>query len=358
MQTEDGLPNVPGVNKRLKPWFFAGYVALCYLFVIGGRECLMRTCAQDLRGIANDVKSKYHEKVMLEKPLPLPGSDSSSPTVRHLSLMCLNCLSAAPPKTADTLNGDGNCLFSVGLTKFPSKRVSLRMLLVPAVVLLFLQVLFGTWKQPVRGILTLSAFSVFCISADTLANGVRGLGYLPSSMVMLVSLFYAALLCWMSYMYDDTRFVEWLRDAAKGPSAHQKLEFLYKYLKDILTAVLALFLAVCITLVWNINSSYDKYYDGIAPIVANMTGFTILATFVGGSGMLALFCPMVGLFADAIVEARSKLDIPAKITEERPAVEHSNNGTDCGAAPPFVEIRDDQGQPGGHAKPSKRRRKK
>jgi hypothetical protein len=170
-----------------------------------------------------------------------------------------------------------------------------------AMVLLFLILLP---RKALRGGLILGTFAISIICVNGISRNFAGLGFWPSVSVLLVAFFYGALFWWIDGIAPD-EFDGLLAAIRTGQGTEKvdKLKLLYDCTKNHLVLVITLFLSVCVTLAWNINTVIKEDYAQVSQSRI-MSGWMIWLVFWGSLGLLGgagrEFARRMGLILEAL----------------------------------------------------------
>ena len=175
--------------------------------------------------------------------------------------------------------------------RFAAKPSNLVLLIPPGVGIIgaVLLLLWVKEPTPIRGFLVFVLFVGTCWIVTSIDGVMRELGSLPSLLVLLSSLLYGALLWFLDIFLNWVRSDQMLEAASRSNAQH---EAAYDYAKFGLKAIVGVFLAVCITLVWNISTFFQTEYREVGIggtltlIVVGLTAWGCLG-FLGWAGVVA-----------------------------------------------------------------------
>jgi len=218
---------------------------------------------------------------------------------------------------------NGYTSLKCGLLEVSSRMPVFFLIMLPGFLVFFLVFMFlrHMVSSNRRGFCVLFSFTSICLLVGSLNNHILGIGWHPSTTVLLTSFFYGALF-WYIVNLSPAEFDENL----KGLSGNtENLRILYDYTKFCWNVIVTLFLGICITLAWNISRVFtqQKYEEsGLAPILIR---HTIWLVFWGSLGLLGFSGTEVFRRLSALVrslrhqsEAEDRVCVKSNIKTKRP----------------------------------------
>lgn len=231
-------------------YIFVLYVTACYLAILVGGAIVDTACYKRIARNLTSLESKG-----IVKRLPLP-----------------------PHLPSDSV------LLQCAQSEFSSEAPKKLLIILPGLFLFLCVLLMRTLLQPgnCRGFLILFAFAVVTIITNSGARYFVGLGFKPTTSILLVAFFSGALFWWIDSFIVPDRFENLL--AGIIPNV-ENLKILYDHNKNCATLMITIFLAICITFVWNVSGIIKEQYTpaGISQI---LTGWIIWITFWPSLGLL------------------------------------------------------------------------
>lgn len=231
-------------------FIFVLYVTACYWAILVGGAIVDTACYKRL---ARNLTSLENEGIV--KRLPLNQHSPSDSVV----LQCAQY-------------------------EFSSKTPKKLLIILPGLFLFLCILLIRTLLQPgsCRGFLILFAFAVITIITHSGARYFVGIGFKPTTYILLVAFFFGGLFWWIDSFIVPGRFENLL--AGITPNA-ENLKILYDHNKNCATLMITIFLAICITFVLKVSGIIKEQYNpaGISQI---LTCWIIWITFWASLGLL------------------------------------------------------------------------
>jgi len=201
-------------------------------------------------------------------------------------------------------------LYKCGDLEFSSRYPSILLLSLPA-VLLFAYVLVVTSRfsrkglsGPVRGFLVFLGFGTICWLAMFWANDMQGLDSDSRVNILMLPIPFFAALFWFLDLFVDPQWFDIRLSGVENDLP--RLKVLYDFNRDTITIVIAVFVALSVTLVWQVSSSIKAPYTTAGvnrPIV-----LWIFALDVWGSvGLVGGICGEIGRRFASIIDAIAKM---------------------------------------------------
>jgi hypothetical protein len=279
---------------------FVLYIAVCFCVIFISKEAISRRCYAILdkkykSGKGDKDESDIRGEIRVSE---LPDEQALLAMIRSGVQGLAGRITRFFSSLRSKVPGETLVFFDVGVSRFTSKKTSYGLFLLFGVfVFIFELIINYVFSSPsmLRGALIFGVFVIICSVLDTWGNYSIGLSPLPSVSILAISFFYGAAFWSMSFYLDNRGFDALLNAAASGKDmavVKDKLNFLYGFERDILTAVMGLFLAVCITLGWQIASAQNEYYK-LSGISRLLTFQVILFGACGSLGFMGLICSRV-----------------------------------------------------------------
>jgi hypothetical protein len=189
-------------------------------------------------------------------------------------------------------------------SRYSSKSMNKILLASPGLLLFFWIILLRRVLSDgkTRGASILFSFAVACILVNMLTRYTSGLGFSPSTSVLMAAFFYGAVFWWIDSIAEKGKFDSLLASVVASPEKTEKLKLLYEHTKNCLTLMSTLFLAVCIAMVFNISVIIKEQYTA-GGLAAILTGWAIWLTFWGSLGLLGWVGSELGRQVSLILKA-------------------------------------------------------